>query len=183
MAFFGITALGPPSAFGTSLANALGVIVFTNEEYVASFRKFDRDGSGFIERSEVEALLFDVYGFPPLEKEVELFMEAFDLNSDGKISLEEFVTVLDKMREKCKTAPNKAVEYDSHWKMTQDRFKHSRIKYELPEKFKAPVTSNQTFGFHTTDEKMMKIPTVTEHRIKQCEITKYAAELVRTGFI
>ena len=87
MAFFGITALGPPNSFSSKLVSALGITIFTNEEFIAAFKKFDRDGSGFITADEVEDLLYTVYGFPPLEEEVKLFMESFDLNNDGKISL------------------------------------------------------------------------------------------------
>ena len=147
MAFFGITALGPPNSFSSKLVLALGITVFTNEEFIAAFKKFDRDGSGFITADEVEDLLYTVYGFPPLEEEVKLFMESFDLNNDGKISLEEFKSVLEKLREKCKRDSGKACEYTSHQKMKEDRFKHRRIALEPAEKFKAPMTSNQTFGF------------------------------------
>ena len=47
--------------------------------------KMDRDGSGCITIDEVEDLLHETYGFPPLEDEVNLFMKSFDLNGDGKI--------------------------------------------------------------------------------------------------
>ena len=40
----------------------------------------DKDGSGFITPDEVEELLFETYGFPPLDEEVTLFMKEFDLN-------------------------------------------------------------------------------------------------------
>ncbi len=44
--------------------------MFSEEEFKASFEKVDRDGSGFITADEVENLLFETYGFPPLEEEV-----------------------------------------------------------------------------------------------------------------
>jgi len=60
----------------------------------------DKDGSGFITPDEVEDLLFETYGFPPLEEEVEskhkifitclVFMKEFDLNQDGKVTWQEF---------------------------------------------------------------------------------------------
>lgn len=80
MAFFGITSLGPPNVFQTSLVNALGIQSnlklslginsFSEEEFKASFDKVDRDRSGYITANEVEDLLFETYGFPPLEEEV-----------------------------------------------------------------------------------------------------------------
>lgn len=47
----------------------------------------------------MEDLLFQTYGFPPLEEEVEsnrliltylVFMEEFDANKDGKVTWDEF---------------------------------------------------------------------------------------------
>ena len=52
--------------------------------------RVDKDGSGAITPNEVEDLLTETYGFPPLEEEVKMFMEEFDLNNDGKVTLEEF---------------------------------------------------------------------------------------------
>jgi EF-hand domain pair len=80
MSFFGITALGPPNQFQSSLVNALGINVFSEEEFKAAFKRCDKDGSGYITSEEVENLLFETYGFPPLEDEVLMFMEQFDAN-------------------------------------------------------------------------------------------------------
>ena len=80
MAFFGITALGSPNTFQSNLVSALGIAVFSDEEFEAAFHKMDKDGSGAITPDEVEDLLTQTYGFPPLENEVEMFMEKFDLN-------------------------------------------------------------------------------------------------------
>ena len=40
----------------------------------------DKDGSQTITPDEVEDLLYETYGFPPLEDEVAMFMAEFDLN-------------------------------------------------------------------------------------------------------
>ncbi len=94
MAFFGITALGPPNIFKSSLINALGITVYTDEEFTAAFQKVDKDGSGYITSNEVEQLLYETYGYPALEDEVKMFMEDFDANHDGKVSFEEFTAAL-----------------------------------------------------------------------------------------
>ena len=80
MSLFGITALGPPNNFQSGLVSALGFTVFTDEEFVQAFRRFDKDNSGAITKDEVEDLLHAVYGFPPLEEEVSMFMKEFDSN-------------------------------------------------------------------------------------------------------
>ena len=86
MSFFGITALGAPNNFTAGLVSALGLNVYTDEEFEVAFNKMDKDGSGAITVDEVEDLLHETYGFPPLEDEVTLFMQSFDLNGDGKWS-------------------------------------------------------------------------------------------------
>ena len=110
MSFFGITALGPPNIFKSSLVNALGkysisinplligINVYTDQEFEEAFKRVDRDNSGFITSNEVEELLYETYGYPALEEEIKMFMEEFDANKDGKVSLEEFKAALTRMR-------------------------------------------------------------------------------------
>ena len=100
MSFFGITALGPPNTFQANLVNALGLTVFSDEEFERVFHRVDKDGSGTITPDEVEELLSETYGFPPLEEEVKMFMDEFDLNQDGRVTLEEFKSSLTRMRAK-----------------------------------------------------------------------------------
>ena len=114
MAFFGITSLGVPNSFKTGLWNALGFSVFSVEEYKTAFEKVDKDGSGAITPDEVEDLLYETYGFPPMDEEVELFMKEFDVNQDGKVTWEEFVSSMDRIRAKQDEKANEAKEYTSH---------------------------------------------------------------------
>ena len=58
----------------------------------------DKDNNGSITPDEVEDLLTETYGFPPLEDEVKMFMDEFDLNQDGRVTLEEFKSALIRMR-------------------------------------------------------------------------------------
>jgi len=151
MSFFGITALGPPNQFQTALVNALGINVFSEEEFKASFERVDKDHSGYITSEEVETLLFETYGFPPLEDEVKLFMEEFDVNHDGKVTWEEFHATLVRLREKVNSKAKGAKEYTSFNKMRDDRYKHRRMGGEIQDKYKIPLTFNQSVGFHHKD--------------------------------
>ena len=152
MAFFGITALGPPNTFQANLCNALGINVFSDEEFESTFRRVDRDGSGAITPDEVEDLLTETYGFPPLEEEVKMFMTEFDLNQDGKVTLEEFKSALTRMREKMNAKAAEGREYTSAQQMREDRFKHKRMQGEVTGKYKLPMTSAQRTGFYHADE-------------------------------
>ena len=147
MAFFGITALGSPNTFQSNLVSALGLNVYSDEEFEDAFIKMDKDGSGCITPDEVEDLLHATYGFPPLENEVEMFMEKFDLNNDGKVTLDEFKKALVTIREEMKEKSKNATEYTSAQKMKDERFKHKRVNNNVNDKYKLPMTSAQTNGF------------------------------------
>ena len=127
MSFFGITALGPPNCFEAGLVNALGINVFSEEEFEEAFKRVDKDNSGAITPAEVEEMLYECYGFPPLETEVDLFMEEFDLNNDGKLTFEEFRKAILSLREKTNEQAKNAKEYTSYNKMMEHRFKHKRM--------------------------------------------------------
>ncbi|KAL9181432.1 hypothetical protein ACHAXT_010237 [Thalassiosira profunda] len=62
----------------------------TLEEYRAAFQRIDKDGNGYLERDEIEAMLADVYEGKPPAFEVNTFLEFFDSNNDGRVSWEEF---------------------------------------------------------------------------------------------
>ena len=68
--------------------------IYSDEEFLQAFKKVDKDCSGYITPNEVEELLYETYGYPALEEEIKLFMDAFDENHDGKVSEEEFCNVL-----------------------------------------------------------------------------------------
>ena len=78
MAFFGITALGPPNIFKSSLVNALGINVYTDEEFESAFNRVDREKKGLITSADVEELLYETYGYPALEEEIKIFIDDFD---------------------------------------------------------------------------------------------------------
>lgn len=66
----------------------------TWQDYKDAFDRLDKDGSGYIEASEVQDLLDDVYkgkadGVTPAF-EIKAFLKFFDENKDGKISWDEF---------------------------------------------------------------------------------------------
>ena len=48
MAFFGITSLGLQNHFEHNLVNALAFKLFSEDEFAATFKKIDKDNSGYI---------------------------------------------------------------------------------------------------------------------------------------
>jgi hypothetical protein len=81
-----------------------------------------------------------------------VFMEEFDTNHDGRISWEEFKAALERMKQRVNEKAYRAKEYTSFNKLKEDRFKHKRMNVELQDKYKVPVTFNQTVGFYNKDE-------------------------------
>lgn len=66
----------------------------TNKACEKLFKEFDKDNSGFIDASEVRALLESMYKSLEMEvteADVTDFVKAFDKSKDGKISYKEFV--------------------------------------------------------------------------------------------
>lgn len=59
--------------------------------YTSDFNEFDLDGDGFLSRDEVKAMFQKQLERDPTEQEVTTFLEAFDTNHDGKVSLDEYI--------------------------------------------------------------------------------------------
>ena len=91
--------------------------MYTDEEFEEAFKRVDKDSSGFITSNEVEELLYETYGYPALEEEIKLFMDEFDANQDGKVSLEEFKAALIRMRANLDSKKDVGKEYTSYEKM------------------------------------------------------------------
>jgi calcium-dependent protein kinase len=65
------------------------------EKLAEAFRAFDKDGSGKISSSEI----YQVLGIKDNEekKKIEDIIGKFDINKDGEIDLDEFITMMAKI--------------------------------------------------------------------------------------
>lgn len=84
----------------------------TLQEYEAAFKKLDKDGSGYLEWEEVDAMLAEVYEGKAPAFEVSTFMEFFDKNGDGRISWEEFEKGFGGMK---KNVPSNEYDPEAVW--------------------------------------------------------------------
>lgn len=182
MSFFGITALGAQNPFQANLVNAIGLNAFTREEFKQAFDRIDSDGSGYIEVNEVSELLTRTYGMEPLDEEVEMFIEEFDNNRDGRISWDEFVAALDNILGNLEEKAKKASEVKSYDEWSLRRRKHQRGEAEPIDKYKKPVTFGQTYGFfdHGKARTMPTAASSTYYK-KRCPETKYADSMISGG--
>lgn len=108
-------------------------------------------------------------------------MEEFDTNKDGRVSWEEFRAALGRMKEKVSQKAGNAKEYTSAKQLREDRFKHRRMNNELQDKYKVPMTFNQSVGFFHKDEIQKDITKQNRYPINKCHETKYAEEMIKTG--
>ena len=56
------------------------------------------------------------------------------------------------------------------------------LKKELETKYKVPLTFNQSIGFKVEDERNKELIKMERHPIVLCAETKYADEMIKTGF-
>ena len=75
---------------------------FEESNFEESFRKFDKDGSGVIDRKELRAMIHHLYQLggrtrKPSDTEIAHFMKMADIDGDGKIDFEEFVLFMKKL--------------------------------------------------------------------------------------
>ncbi|CAL8249045.1 unnamed protein product [Merluccius merluccius] len=63
------------------------------EEIREAFKVFDRDGNGFISRQELGMAMRSL-GYMPNEVELEVIIQRLDMDGDGQVDFEEFVTLL-----------------------------------------------------------------------------------------
>ncbi|XP_038590456.1 calcium-binding protein 7-like [Micropterus salmoides] len=57
------------------------------------FKVFDRDGNGFISKQELGMAMRSL-GYMPNEVELEVIIQRLDIDGDGQVGFEEFVTLL-----------------------------------------------------------------------------------------
>ena len=65
--------------------------------YAQTFKEYDKDNSGFIDKAELGALLKTLFAKSGLnldESATAYYLQKFDTSQDGKISLQEFVVVM-----------------------------------------------------------------------------------------
>ena len=75
---------------------------FEESNFEESFRKFDKDGNGVIDRKELRAMIHHLYQLggrtrKPSDTEIAHFMKMADIDGDGKIDYEEFALFIKKL--------------------------------------------------------------------------------------
>jgi hypothetical protein len=108
-------------------------------------------------------------------------MDQFDANKDGKVTWTEFRDALVVMKDNANNKAKQAKEYSSYTQMKDDKFKHKRMNVDLQQKYKVPLTFNQSVGFRHADEISKDISKQVRRPINKCHETKYAEAMIKTG--
>ena len=111
-----------------------------------------------------------------------MFQDAIDQNHDGKCNWDQLLCCLTSMRQMLGKKDGAAKEYQSFNKMAGDRYKHVRMGQNLEDKYKVPMTFNQSIGFKVEDERNKDLIAGPRHPIVLCAETKYADEMIKTRF-
>ncbi|EMP27630.1 Calcium-binding protein 7 [Chelonia mydas] len=72
---------------------AQGLLTVTISKIREAFKVFDRDGNGFISKQELGTAMRSL-GYMPNEVELEVIIQRLDMDGDGQVDFEEFVTLL-----------------------------------------------------------------------------------------
>jgi len=171
-----VTALGPRDPFKANLLSALGVMHFTNEEIKETYEQL-LGADAPIEKTRVFELLKTAYGFEPMPEEMGLFVSELHLEDESEPTLtwEQFENGMDIIRETLGGVAKNATEFTSYEDMRAERYKHTRMRKEPMDKYKAPMTTNMQIGWHEEEVFNERFPK------QSCEETRYIDSMSKAG--
>eukprot|EP00293_Proteomonas_sulcata_P008263 CAMPEP_0184309034 /NCGR_PEP_ID=MMETSP1049-20130417/17326_1 /TAXON_ID=77928 /ORGANISM="Proteomonas sulcata, Strain CCMP704" /LENGTH=193 /DNA_ID=CAMNT_0026621845 /DNA_START=78 /DNA_END=659 /DNA_ORIENTATION=+ len=141
MSFFGITSLGPPNVF--ELYRHHDISAISKEDFFIAFRLI-AGGKGKVSQEQMKDVLFEAAGGKTIEPQQEAeFVARFDGMSE--IDIEHFEDNLDDYNAQYVTRPAK--QYISSSKLREDRIKHRRCEGGSHDKYHAPLTATQEYGW------------------------------------
>ncbi|XP_053466804.1 calcium-binding protein 7 [Ictalurus furcatus] len=134
-------------------------VLFVSSEIREAFKVFDRDGNGFISKQELGMAMRSL-GYMPNEVELEVIIQRLDMDGDGQVDFEEFVTLLGP---KISTAgmPDKfnGTDFDSvFWKCDMQKLTVDELKRLLYETFCDHLTMKDIETIIMTEENHIENP-------------------------
>lgn len=177
MNFFGLTSLGPQNSIKSNLLRALNISNFTDEEFAAAFDEVDTQRVGWLESHQVAFVFTRVYGTEPPEVEIASFLNRFPL--DGKIEKGAFLANISQVRaETGRIEAASSTEFSSSLEYKDDLHKHKRLQYGPTEKYRKDQLESHKIGWRASTDIEKEMDSAPR---KNCEETKYAAEMIKSG--
>ncbi|XP_062890374.1 calcium-binding protein 7 [Mobula hypostoma] len=152
------------------------------EEIREAFKVFDRDGNGFISKQELGMAMRSL-GYMPNEVELEVIIQRLDMDGDGQVDFEEFVTLLGPKLSSA-AIPEKfhGTEFDNvFWKCDMQRMTVEELKRLLYEAFcehlsmkdiENIIMTEEASHVENPDECPVDIDTCSTQQIKQTCVRK-----------
>ncbi|XP_036385076.1 calcium-binding protein 7 [Megalops cyprinoides] len=127
------------------------------EEIREAFKVFDRDGNGFISKQELGTAMRSL-GYMPNEVELEVIIQRLDMDGDGQVDFEEFVTLLGP-KLSAAGMPDKfhGTDFDSvFWKCDMQKLTVDELKRLLYDTFCDHLTMKDIENIIMTEESHME---------------------------
>ncbi|GAA6093993.1 calcium-binding protein 7, partial [Tachysurus ichikawai] len=135
------------------------IFSFDSSEIREAFKVFDRDGNGFISKQELGMAMRSL-GYMPNEVELEVIIQRLDMDGDGQVDFEEFVTLLGP-KISAAGMPDKfnGTDFDSvFWKCDMQKLTVDELKRLLYETFCDHLTMKDIETIIMTEENHIENP-------------------------
>merc|ERR1719316_2288172 len=110
-----------------------------------------------------------------MPEEMGLFVTTLHLEDEGELTWEEVAAGCDAIREQLKGVAKNATEFTSLIDFSEERFKHTRLRKDPMDKYKAPMTDSMRIGWHEEEVFNERFPKTS------CAETRYADAMVMAG--
>ena len=189
MAFFGLTALGPQNAFASAARSSRNIQIFEEENFEAAWDKIIGHRREFAPANEMGNVLKYLFRgpIPPSDQpHIEQALEdaRMSFETPNTISFGHYMSIMMTLKEQAereerlnegRPRPSDACEFVSSAQFEESFRRHQRMKVNCDEKQFLPLTSTQELGWGKQELHPPKFPRGGS------EITKFAAELVKSG--
>uniref|UniRef100_A0A667ZR49 Calcium binding protein 7 n=1 Tax=Myripristis murdjan TaxID=586833 RepID=A0A667ZR49_9TELE len=139
------------------MCNFIALLLQT--EIREAFKVFDRDGNGFISKQELGMAMRSL-GYMPNEVELEVIIQRLDMDGDGQVDFEEFVTLLGP-KLAAAGMPDKfhGADFDSvFWKCDMQKLTVDELKRLLYDTFRDHLTMKDIENIIMTEESHLNSP-------------------------
>ncbi|ETV92972.1 hypothetical protein H310_12967 [Aphanomyces invadans] len=179
MSFFGLTFLGTQEPF----VGTVPLYAFDDTELVAAAEAISKGDGGAVDMANIEAFLALVYRCPrEVSPPQDIVNQVRAWFPQGVLPLSQFTTGILALKAHAEATEtqnqtdtwSKGCEFTSGLDLRAAKVKHTRMIKDPNEKYTAPLTDSQTFGW-------VKGPPVKTFPKKSCEETKFASAMIQSG--
>uniref|UniRef100_A0AAY4D941 EF-hand domain-containing protein n=1 Tax=Denticeps clupeoides TaxID=299321 RepID=A0AAY4D941_9TELE len=151
--------LQPPVMAALPISTAVNPQLTRNERNLIreAFRVLDRDGNGFISKQELGMAMRSL-GYMPSEVELAIIMQRLDMDGDGQVDFDEFMTILGpKLLSSDSREGFLGSTIDSiFWQFDMQQMSLDELKHILYHAFRDQLTMKDIENIIVTEEESLK---------------------------